>query len=449
MKISIDTAGLQPHLPKSATAELEVEAVNAQQLLLDRQGRGAEFTGWLDLPSNVSEDFLRRVEDAAARLAGISEVCVVVGIGGSYLGARAVIEALQHAFHGLCEDRTTPIMVYAGHQLSSDYMADLLSLLRNKEYSVMVISKSGTTTEPAIAFRLLKSHLEHKYGKKEAASRIVAITDARQGALKDLADREGYPQFVVPDDVGGRYSVLTPVGLLPVAVAGHNIHKLLEGARRMQQFLMTKKSLADSPALQYACARTACYRKGFHTEILVNYEPRLFYLTEWWKQLFGESEGKQGRGIFPAGVSFTTDLHSMGQYLQEGGRHLFETVLSVEKPIRALKVPVDPEDADGLNFLSGKSLTEINHMAELGTCLAHNDGGVPLIRLQIPEINEYTLGQLLYFFEYACGISAYMLDVNPFDQPGVEAYKKNMFALLAKPGYEKQTDEIRKRLQKE
>lgn len=446
MKISIDTRGLAPHVNDGAITGWEADAVGAQQLLLERRGAGHEFTGWLDLPSQATDEFLNEIEAAARRLAGISEVCVVVGIGGSYLGARAVIEAMQHAFHGLGEDRTTPLMVYAGHQLSSDYMADLLSLLKDKAYTVIVISKSGTTTEPAIAFRLLRAHLEHKYGKKEAAARIVAITDARQGALKQVADQEGYPQFVVPDDVGGRFSVLSPVGLLPIAVAGYNIRKLLEGARMMQQFLMTKKSLADSPALQYACARTACYRQGYRTEVLVNYEPRLLYLTEWWKQLFGESEGKEGRGIFPAGVSFTTDLHSMGQYLQEGERHLFETVIRVEKPNRNLKVPLDPENADGLNFLGGKSLAEINHTAELGTFLAHNAGGVPVIRISLPEINEYILGQLLFFFEYSCAISAYMLGVNPFDQPGVEAYKKNMFALLEKPGYEAQSSALKQQL---
>lgn len=446
MNIKIDVSGIAPWVKEADAAALTGLAGDAQNLLLHGKGKGAEFTGWVNLPSEMEPSLIQQVQQVAKRLAGISEVCVVTGIGGSYLGSRAVIEALQHSFQGLCEEQTSPVVIFAGHQLSSDYMADLFDLLKNKEYSVIIISKSGTTTEPAIAFRLLKAHLENKYGKTEACSRIVAITDRERGALKNLADQEGYEQFIVPDDVGGRYSVLTPVGLLPIAVAGFDIEKLMEGARVMQKHLAEQTSFKDSVAFQYACARNACYTKGFLTEILVNYEPRLFYLTEWWKQLYGESEGKEGKGIFPAGVSFTSDLHSMGQYIQEGERRLFETVISVEHPTRVVKVPANPDDADGLNFIAGKALSEINHMAEIGTFLAHNDGGVPVIRIQIPEINEYSLGQLLYFFEFSCAISGYMLGVNPFDQPGVEAYKKNMFALLAKPGFEKQTLEIRKRI---
>ena len=403
------------------------------QTLLDKTGKGNDFLGWVDLPSKFDQDLFKRIEEDVTRLSSISELFVVVGIGGSYLGARAVIEALGHQFYDLLGNRKYPYVIYAGHQLSEDYTAELLGILDQREYSLAVISKSGTTTEPAIAFRILKNHLEHKYGKQGARSRIIAITDKQRGALKGLSDKEGYPTYVVPDDVGGRYSVLTPVGLLPIAMAGFDIRKLVQGAADMEAFCRKSLTIAENPVMAYVAARNALYRKGKTTEILVNYLPNLAYLTEWWKQLYGESEGKEGKGIFPAGVNFTTDLHSMGQYIQDGMRNIFETVISVENSKNSVMIPKAEDDADGLNYLAGKRIGYVNHMAELGTLQAHIDGGVPNIRIIVPEINEYTLGQLIYFFELACGLSGYLLGVNPFDQPGVEAYKKNMFALLGKP----------------
>ena len=336
------------------------------------------------------------------------------------------------------------MIVYAGQNIGEDYLAERLEILDQKDYALTIISKSGTTTEPAIAFRILKNHIEKKYGKKEAASRIVAITDKSRGALKKLATDEGYPTYVVPDDVGGRYSVLTPVGLLPIAVAGFDIRKLIQGAKDMQQLNLQTSSMEKNPIALYAATRNALYKKGKLVEILVNYQPNLYYFTEWWKQLYGESEGKEGKGIFPAGVNFTSDLHSMGQYIQEGQRILFETVLSVEKPNKKIAIPAVENDLDGLNYIAGKRLHEVNHMAELGTTLAHVEGGVPNIEIKIPEISEYYLGQLIYFFEMACAISGYLIKVNPFDQPGVEAYKTNMFALLGKAGFEKNAEKIRK-----
>jgi len=417
---------------------------NNFQAVNNKTGKGNDFLGWVDLPDNTSDAFLQKVENVAQRLRQKSEVFVVVGIGGSYLGARAVIEALSNHFVQLSGD--TPVILYAGQNISEEYLAELLDLLDKKDYSMTVISKSGTTTEPAIAFRILKAHIEKKYGREEAKGRIVAITDKEKGALKQLADEEGYDTFVVPDDVGGRYSVLTPVGLLPIAVAGFDIKKLLDGAKVMKDHLKLSTSIEENPVSAYAAVRNTLYKKGFTTEIMVNYEPRLFYFTEWWKQLYGESEGKENKGIFPAGVSFTSDLHSMGQYIQEGLRNLFETVLSVEKPARKLDVPSDEKNLDGLNYIAGKPIHEVNLMAELGTTLAHVDGGVPNLKITIPEVNEHNLGELIYFYEMACAVSGYILDVNPFDQPGVEAYKKNMFALLGKPGFEKETETIRKRL---
>lgn len=446
MGISIDVGGLQPHITEDEFNVLKPLAEQSYRTLMDRTGLGNEFLGWLDLPSETSSSLEATLMQTARHLSQISELCIVTGIGGSYLGARAVIEALQHSFASLQPKRGIPFVIYAGHQMSADYMADLNDLLEHMDYSVIIISKSGTTTEPAVAFRMLKAHLEQKYGKDGAKQRIVAITDKDKGALKKLSDHEGYTQFIVPDDVGGRFSVLTPVGLLPIAVAGCNISELLQGARTMQAALCKQEDAMHNMALRYACARNACYRKGYFNEIMVNYEPRLFYLTEWWKQLYGESEGKDGKGIFPAGVGFTTDLHSMGQYIQDGERKLFETVLSVVEANRPISVPTDAEDADGLNFIAGKDLTEVNHMAALGTFLAHSDGGVPIIRLQMDKLDAFHLGQLIYFFEFACAISGYMLGVNPFDQPGVEAYKKNMFALLGKPGFETETAAIRKRI---
>lgn len=412
----------------------------------DRTGKGNDFLGWTDLPTSLDESLISKIEAAADRLRKKSEVNVVVGIGGSYLGARAVIDALSPHFNLLKKKKGNPIVCYAGNNISEDYLAELLEVLDEKEYTLTVISKSGTTTEPALAFRLLRDHLEAKYGKEESKDRIVAITDKERGALKQLADEEGYETFVVPDDVGGRYSVLTPVGLLPIAVAGLNIRQLLEGAAQMAEYSEKSSKIEDNPVAAYAAVRHALYTKGFTTEIMVNYEPALFYFTEWWKQLYGESQGKESKGIFPAGVSNTTDLHSMGQYIQEGMRNIFETVLSVENPAHKLLVPDDAKNLDKLNYLAGKAIHEVNHKAELGTTLAHVDGGVPNLRISVPAINENTIGQLIYFYEIACAVSGYLLDVNPFDQPGVEAYKKNMFALLGKPGFEKETEAMKNRL---
>jgi glucose-6-phosphate isomerase len=415
------------------------------QSLMNKTGKGSDFLGWIDLPVEITDDLLNSLETAADSLAAISGIVVVTGIGGSYLGARAVIDALNRHFAALMPGGN-PLVVYAGHNIAEDYLAELLSLLDAKDYSIVVISKSGTTTEPAIAFRILKNHLEEKYGKEAAAARIIAITDREKGALKELARKEGYRSFIVPDDVGGRYSVLTPVGLLPISAAGFNIRELLKGARKMRDEFLANEDPESNPVMLYAAARNALYRKGFSTEIMVSYLPGLFYFTEWWKQLYGESEGKENKGIFPAGVSFTTDLHSMGQYIQEGLRNIFETVISVENTRHELRIPEDELNADKLNYLAGRKIDEVNKMAELGTRIAHVDGGVPNIIIEVPEINEYYLGQLIWFFEMACALSGYILGVNPFDQPGVEAYKKNMFALLGKPGFEEETRAIRKRM---
>ncbi len=423
------------------------EAIESHFLAIrERTGKGSDFLGWTELPSSTDETLIKKIETAATRFREMSEVSVVVGIGGSYLGARAVIEALSPHFPLLRKKAGNPVMLYAGNNISEDYLAELLQVLDEKEYTLTVISKSGTTTEPALAFRLLREHMEKKYGKEEARNRIIAITDKEKGALKQLATEEGYETFVVPDDVGGRYSVLTPVGLLPIAVAGFDIRALLQGARYMQEFLQTTSQIDENPAAAYAAVRNALYAKGKAIEIMVNYEPALFYFTEWWKQLYGESEGKENKGIFPAGVSNTTDLHSMGQYIQEGSRILFETVLSVENPKHNLVVPAEEANLDKLNYIAGKRIHEVNRMAELGTALAHVDGGVPNLKVTLPEINETTLGELIYFYEMACAVSGYLLGINPFDQPGVEAYKRNMFALLGKPGFEEETERIREKL---
>lgn len=412
------------------------EAKSARDVLVAKKGKGNDFLGWIDLPNDISQDILNNIKDDVSRLSACSKIFVVIGIGGSYLGARAVIEALQSEFASM-EESGHPVVVYAGHTLSEDYYAQLLTLLDKEDYSVAVISKSGTTTEPAVAFRIIKAHLENKYGKQVAAERIIAITDANRGALHDIASKEGYRTYVIPDNVGGRFSVLTPVGLLPIAMAGYDINLLLKGARDMRERCVGTLDYQDNPALLYAAVRNILYRKGRKVEILENFVPNLRYLSEWWKQLYGESEGKEGKGILPHSLSFTTDLHSMGQYVQDGERLMFETVLSVANPQRNVRIPEDEQNLDGINYLLSKSLTEINHNAELGTILAHKDGSVPVIRIEISQVNEYVLGQLIYFFEFACGISGYMLGVNPFDQPGVEAYKKNMFRLLGKPGYAK------------
>lgn len=410
------------------------KAMDARRTLLRGDGKGNDFLGWLDLPAATGT--IESMKTAAQCIKSSSQLLVVVGIGGSYLGARAVIEAMQSELQCLDNTRETPLVIYAGHTLSEDYYVQLLKILDIYDYSVAVISKSGTTTEPAIAFRLIKSHLEKKYGKSEARERIFAITDAKKGALHDIAEMEGYRSYVIPDDVGGRFSVLTPVGLLPIAAAGLDIEQLMAGAAAMRDVCLSDGSVGENPALLYAAMRNMLYASGKKIEMLVNFLPSLRYISEWWKQLFGESEGKENKGILPHSLSFTTDLHSMGQYVQQGERHIFETLISVGKSRSHVEIPADDRDLDKLNYLISKSLTQVNHCAELGTVIAHKNGGVPIIEIRIPEISEYTIGQLIYFFEFACGVSGYMLGVNPFDQPGVEAYKKNMFALLGKPGFE-------------
>lgn len=414
--------------------------------LTGRTGKGNDFLGWMDLPSAEVKDEMEDMLKDAARIRAKSEAFVVVGIGGSYLGARAVIEALGPYFPVAGTSAEAPEVIYAGHQLDQGYMAELLAYLDRKDYSMAVISKSGTTTEPAIAFRLLKKHMENKYGKREASGRIVAITDIKKGALKKMSEQEGYKTYVIPDDVGGRYSVLTPVGLLPVAVAGFDIDLLMDGALKMENELKSVEKLSANPAIEYAAARNLLYSNGKKTEVLVNYLPRLYYFTEWWKQLFGESEGKEHLGIWPSGAGFTTDLHSLGQYIQEGERNLFETVLSVEKTFPDCIIPPDNANLDGLNYLSGKNIHEVNRVAEKATTLAHEEGGVPVININIPLVNESVIGQLIYFFEFSCALSGYQLGINPFDQPGVEAYKKNMFALLGKPGFEDLAKKLREKM---
>jgi glucose-6-phosphate isomerase len=424
---------------------LEPKVKKAMDMLHRGTGRGSDFLGWLHLPSSISEAELEAVEATAETLRQC-EVVVVIGIGGSYLGTKAVVEALGNSFDRLREKRENPLLVYAGHQIGEDYLFELCEMLKGVKFGIINISKSGTTTEPALAFRVLKKLLERNVGKKASKDCIVAVTDRARGALRTLADREGYKTFVIPDDVGGRFSVLTPVGLLPIAVAGISIRDLVKGAADMEKATDIKTPFAENIASLYAATRNALYAKGKKVEILAGFHPKMHYIGEWWKQLYGESEGKDGKGLFPASVDFTTDLHSMGQWIQEGERIIFETVISVEKPDHKVTIPADRTDLDELNYLAGKRVDEVNKMAELGTRLAHVDGGVPNIRLIMPELNAYYIGQLFYFFEKACGLSGYVLGVNPFDQPGVEAYKKNMFALLSKPGYEKETRAIRAKL---
>ncbi|MDR2887028.1 MAG: glucose-6-phosphate isomerase [Bacteroidales bacterium] len=408
-------------------------------------GAGSDFLGWLTLPSDIQVQ-IDKIEKAAARLRSITDTTVVIGIGGSYLGARAINEALAHSFSPYLKQKQAHEILFAGQNICEDYFSELIEILDERNYSIIVISKSGTTTEPAIAFRILEQHLEKKVGKKETEQRIIAITDEQKGALRSLADANKYETFVIPDNVGGRYSVLSPVGMLPIAVSGLNIRALAEGARDMELITRKNKDITTNPALLYAAARNLLLKGGRLVEIMVGFTPKLYFFAEWWKQLYGESEGKDGRGIFPASVNFTTDLHSLGQYIQEGQRILFETVISVKNPARTVTVPASQDDSDQLNYLAGRRLSEVNHNAEDGTILAHNDGNVPVIKIEIPAIDEYYLGQMIYFLEISCGISGYMLDINPFDQPGVEAYKKNMFALLNKPGYEEVGRELRKRL---
>jgi glucose-6-phosphate isomerase len=421
--------------------ELKDNALNMNKALHDKTGKGNDFLGWVNLPNELSDEFLSDIEKTAASLRQKSDFVVVIGIGGSYLGAKAAIDALSHSFRAY---RSECQIVYAGQNIGEEYLFELREILKDKSFSLIVISKSGTTTEPAIAFRILKNDLEQKYGKEEARTRIVAVTDEKRGALKQLSNIEGYKTYVITDDIGGRYSVLTPVGLLPIAIAGFNIREIVAGALEMYRRTSTDVDFNQNPAAQYAAVRNILYNKGYTNEIMVNYNPKLHFLAEWWKQLYGESEGKQGKGIFPASVDFSTDLHSMGQYIQDGKRNLFETVISVSEVQQELTIPSDKDNLDQLNFLAGKRIDFINKNAELGTILAHNDGGVPIIRLEIPKLNEFYLGQLIYFFEKACGISGYMIDVNPFDQPGVEAYKRNMFALLEKPGFEGEREKLLK-----
>ncbi|HHY71729.1 MAG TPA: glucose-6-phosphate isomerase [Bacillus bacterium] len=419
----------------------------AHHSIHEKTGQGNEFLGWVDLPVDFNQDEFARIKKAAEKIKADTDILLVIGIGGSYLGARAAIEMLSHSFYNELpqEKRQTPQIFFVGNHISSTYVHDLIELLDGKEISINVISKSGTTTEPAIAFRIFKKYIEDKYGVEEARKRIYATTDKQKGALKTLADEEGYETFVVPDDIGGRYSVLTAVGLLPIAVSGVNIEEMMAGAAVAREDL-SQSELAENPAYQYAAIRNILYRKGKTIEMLINYEPRLQYFAEWWKQLFGESEGKNQKGIFPASANFSTDLHSLGQYVQEGRRDLFETVLYIEKSEHQIEIEKEEKDLDGLNYLAGKTMDFVNKKAFQGTLLAHTDGNVPNVIITVPEVNPFTFGYLVYFFEKACAMSGYLLGVNPFDQPGVEAYKKNMFALLGKPGFEKEKAELEKRL---
>ncbi len=446
--ISIDLKNIFPFVDKKNFSTNMISAGESLDVLHKGSGKGNDFLGWVDLPGNIEQDIIDNIKSVSLEFRDNVELVVVIGIGGSYLGTKAVETALGHNFPGLIK-KEHPRLLYAGQNLSEDYLYDLQEVLENKEFGIVIISKSGTTTEPAVAFRILKQQLENKIGKVAAAKRIIAVTDSSKGALRKMADEEEYRSFIIPDDVGGRFSVLTPVGLLPLALAGIDIEALVKGSRDMAGQTSIKIAPDNNPALLYAAARNTLYGSGKLIELLVNFEPALHFMAEWWKQLYGESEGKEGKGIYPASVDFTTDLHSMGQYLQEGKRHMFETVLSVKESKNKLSVPKDKRNLDGLNYIAGKSLTEVNSMAELGTMLAHIEGGVPNIKIGIDKLDAYNIGQLLYFFEKACGISGYMLGVNPFDQPGVEAYKKNMFALLGKPGFEKETDKIRKELHAE
>lgn len=443
IRLNIDN--IKPMVSVESVNDLRNETADALAKVDNGTGAGNDFLGWVNLPSGVSKELIDEINATAATLRNECEVVVAIGIGGSYLGAKAVIEALSDSFAAYKPATGAPKVVFAGQNIGEDYLFDLMRYLDGKRFGIIVISKSGTTTEPAIAFRLLKEMLERQQGKETAAKRIVAITDEHRGALRQLATEEGYKTFVIADNVGGRFSVLTPVGLLPIAVAGYDIQALLDGARQMEQ--ATKVAdYSENIAMLYAATRNVLYRAGKKIEILVNYNPKLHYFGEWWKQLYGESEGKDGKGIFPAAVDNSTDLHSMGQWIQDGERTIFETVLSVETPEHETIIPTDSDNLDGLNYIAGKRVDQVNKMAELGTRIAHVDGGVPNLRITVPALREVYLGQLIYFFEKACGISGYMLGVNPFNQPGVEDYKRNMFALLEKPGYEQQTAAIKIKL---
>ncbi len=445
--ISLDITKAAQFLNEGAVKAYEKEVKIAQESLENGTCPGNDFLGWLHLPTSITPAFLDEIQAVANTLREKCEVIVVAGIGGSYLGARAVIEALGNSFAWLINDKKNPTIVFAGNNIGEDYLFELSEYLKDKKFGVINISKSGTTTETALAFRLLKKQCEEQWGKETAKDVIVAITDATKGAARAAANKEGYKTFIIPDNVGGRFSVLTPVGLLPIACAGFDIKALVQGAADMEKATGVNVPFEENIAAQYAAVRNGLYSQaGKKIEIVVNYQPKLHFFSEWWKQLYGESEGKDNKGIFPAACDFTTDLHSMGQWIQEGERSIFETVISVESPNNKVLFPNDEENLDGLNFLAGKRVDDVNKMAELGTLLAHVDGGVPNIRVSVPELNEYYLGQLIYFFEIACGISGNLLAVNPFNQPGVEAYKKNMFALLDKPGYEEESKKIKERL---
>jgi glucose-6-phosphate isomerase len=442
--ISVNLKNAGSFISYEEVIALAQQSVRHLETLNTGTGAGNDFLGWLSLPEDIVPQ-LDKIEKTAAHLRSVSDLTVVIGIGGSYLGARAVIEALSHSFSTLLKTKHHEIL-FAGQNIGEDYMSDLLEVLEGRDYSIIVISKSGTTTEPAIAFRILKDHLEKKVGKAMAADRIIAITDSSRGALRSLAETNGYTTFSIPDDIGGRYSVLTPVGLLPVAVSGLDIRALVKGAEVIEELTRKNRNASTNPSLMYAAARNLILQSGRPVEILVGFTPGLHYFSEWWKQLFGESEGKEGKGILPASVDFTTDLHSLGQYIQEGQRIISETIISVRNPGKKLTIPLEKDDSDQLNYLAGKRLSEVNLSAEAGTILAHNDGNVPVIKIEVPELNEFYIGQLIYFFELACAVSGYILDVNPFDQPGVEAYKKNMFALLNKPGFEEAGKKLKERL---
>ncbi|SER89274.1 glucose-6-phosphate isomerase [Lachnobacterium bovis] len=446
-KITFDYSKASSFISSEEVSFMEKLVNDAKEQLVNKTGAGNDFLGWIDLPVAYDKEEFSRIKEAAKKIQSDSEVFVVIGIGGSYLGARAAIEFLRHGFYNNItkEQRKTPEIYYAGNSISGTYLRDLIDVIGDRDFSVNIISKSGTTTEPSIAFRVFKEMLEKKYGKEGAAKRIYATTDKAKGALKSLATEEGYETFVVPDDVGGRFSVLTAVGLLPIAVSGADIDKLMEGAAAGRELALNKE-FGDNDSLQYAAIRNILLRKGKTVEVLANYEPSCHYVSEWWKQLYGESEGKDQKGLFPASVDLTTDLHSMGQFIQDGARIMFETVLNVEESRREVVIGEDKDDLDGLNYLAGKNMDFVNKSAMNGTILAHTDGNVPNLIVNIPEQNEFYLGELFYFFEFAVGVSGYLLGVNPFNQPGVESYKKNMFALLGKPGFEAQREELLKRL---
>jgi glucose-6-phosphate isomerase len=444
--LKLDVSKVYGFVPESLIHSSETKVKDQLKKLYSKSGEGNDFLGWLNLPSKFPEALIADIEKTSEKLRKSIDLLIVVGIGGSYLGAKAIIDALSNNFAWMHQEKGNPQIVFAGQNIGEDYLTELLEVLDKKSYGIAVISKSGTTTEPALAFRILKSHLEKKVGKENARERIIAITDESKGALRKMATNEGYKTYVIPDDTGGRFSVLTPVGLIPIAVAGFNIREFISGAAAMEKTTSPDALFLKNPAAIYAATRYALYKQGKKVEILANFNNKLMYFSEWWKQLYGESEGKDGKGIFPASVNFTADLHSMGQYIQDGERHIFETVISVEKTDHKMLIPTDKDDFDQLNYIAGKRIDEVNKMAELGTMLAHVDGGVPNIRISIEKISEFNLGQLVYFFEIACGISGYLIEVNPFNQPGVEAYKSNMFALLEKPGFEQETKKIKARI---